>query len=170
MLRTLVATMGGTRLLELSFTDNGAATPTATPTAAGPSGGPSGGLGGGLGGGVGGLAAGVVAQVAAVVSPAQAASGTTAATTAGTTAAANTASDTTANAGAGATRRIYRLPVTLKVSGNWAELNALLEQIETRAPALHWQVLGLENSEWPAIQLTLYAHVRSLQPRWGTGP
>jgi DNA repair exonuclease SbcCD ATPase subunit len=63
--------------------------------------------------------------------------------------------------------RLYRLPITLKVSGNWAELQTLLGQIERHAQALQWQTLTLDNSEWPAIQLTLKAHVLSLQPRWG---
>ncbi len=65
------------------------------------------------------------------------------------------------------TRRLYRLPMTLKVSGNWAELGTLLTQIERHADALQWTSLSLDSSGWPAIELTLKAHVLSLQPRWG---
>ena len=72
---------------------------------------------------------------------------------------------TTSNAAG--TRRLYRLPISLKVSGNWSELQLLLTQIERHAQALQWQTLTLDNSEWPAIQLTLKAHVLSLEPRWG---
>ncbi len=124
VLRSVIATMGNTRLLELTFADDGA--------------------------------------------PA-----TAAAVTAGTAAAAGTAPAAAAQAAATASppaRRIYRLPVTLKVSGSWAELSNLLGQVESRAPALQWQTLSLDSNEWPAIQLTLRAHVRSLQPRWGAGP
>ena len=64
-------------------------------------------------------------------------------------------------------RRLYRLPITLKVSGSWSELQQLLGQIERHAQALQWQTLALDNQEWPAIQLTLKAHVLSLEPRWG---
>ena len=64
-------------------------------------------------------------------------------------------------------RRLYRLPITLKVSGSWPELQQLLGQIERHAQALQWQTLALDNQEWPAIQLTLKAHVLSLEPRWG---
>ena len=118
VLRSVIATMGNTRLLELTFADDGAAaTATGTGTAA---------------------AAVAAAPAAAAASP--------------------------------TARRIYRLPVTLKVSGSWAELSNLLGQLESRAPALQWQTLSLDSNEWPAIQLTLRAHVRSLQPRWGAGP
>ncbi len=72
-----------------------------------------------------------------------------------------------ATTGAAGTRRLYRLPISLKVSGNWSELQLLLTQIERHAQALQWQTLTLDNSEWPAIQLTLKAHVLSLEPRWG---
>ena len=72
---------------------------------------------------------------------------------------------TTSNAAG--TRRLYRLPISLKVSGSWSELQRLLTQIERHAQALQWQTLTLDNSEWPAIQLTLKAHVLSLEPRWG---
>ena len=72
---------------------------------------------------------------------------------------------TTSNAAG--TRRLYRLPISLKVSGSWSELQLLLTQIERHAQALQWQTLTLDNSEWPAIQLTLKAHVLSLEPRWG---
>ena len=64
-------------------------------------------------------------------------------------------------------RRFYRLPMTLKVSGSWAELSTLLTQIERHADGLQWTSLQLDNSQWPAIELTLKAHVLSLQPRWG---
>jgi len=131
VLRSVIATMGNTRLLELTFTDDGAAA----------------------------AAAGAAPAVAA---------------NAVVNAAANAAAPAAAIAAAGAAgpsaRRIYRLPVTLKVSGSWAELSSLLGQVENRAPALQWQTLSLDSNEWPAIQLTLRAHVRSLQPRWGAGP
>ncbi len=116
VLRTVVATMGSTRLLELSFTDD-SANPAGAPGAANAS---------------------------------------------------TTKADPAASAST-APRRIYRLPVTLKVSGSWPELSGVLTQIETRAPALQWQTMTLDSTEWPAIQLTLRAHVRSLQPRWGAG-
>ena len=128
VLRSVIATMGNTRLLELTFADDGAA---ATVTGTGT-----------------GTAAAAGAAPAAAVNAA---------------AAAAAAASLTA-------RRIYRLPVTLKVSGSWAELSNLLGQLESRAPALQWQTLSLDSNEWPAIQLTLRAHVRSLQPRWGAGP
>lgn len=80
-------------------------------------------------------------------------------------AAAGTAAVATSNTAG--TRRLYRLPISLKVSGNWSELQLLLTQIERHAQALQWQTLTLDNSEWPAIQLTLKAHVLSLEPRWG---
>lgn len=127
VLRSVIATMGNTRLLELTFADDGAAA-TATATA------------------------------------------TTTTTTGTGTAAAAVAAATAAAAASPTARRIYRLPVTLKVSGSWAELSNLLGQLESRAPALQWQTLSLDSNEWPAIQLTLRAHVRSLQPRWGAGP
>ncbi len=64
-------------------------------------------------------------------------------------------------------RRMYRLPISLKVSGQWDELNLLLTQIERHAQALQWASVTLDSTDWPAIQLTLKAHVLSLQPRWG---
>ena len=64
-------------------------------------------------------------------------------------------------------RRLYRLPITLKVSGSFDELHTLLTQIERHADALQWSALLLDNSDWPAIQLTLKAHVLSHEPRWG---
>ena len=64
-------------------------------------------------------------------------------------------------------RRLYRLPITLKVSGSFEELHTLLTQIERHADALQWSALTLDNSDWPAIQLTLKAHVLSHEPRWG---
>ncbi len=73
-------------------------------------------------------------------------------------------------AGTYAGRRLYQLPITLKVSGSWDELNLLLTQIERHAQALQWHSVELNNSQWPAIELTLKAHVTSLQPRWGENP
>jgi hypothetical protein len=63
--------------------------------------------------------------------------------------------------------RLYRLPITLKVSGTYEELHMLLTQIERHADALQWSSLTLDSSGWPAIQLTLKAHVLSPDPRWG---
>lgn len=125
VLRAVIATMGSTRLLELTFADDVSAAP------AGP-----------------------------VPADGMASAGATAAPGSGS---ASAATPTPA-------RRVYHLPVTLKVSGNWAELTSLLNQVESRAPALQWQTLSLDSNEWPAIQLTLRAHVRSLQPRWGAAP
>lgn len=65
------------------------------------------------------------------------------------------------------TPRLYRLPITLKVSGTYEELHMLLTQIERHAEALQWTTLTLDSSGWPAIQLTLKAHVLSPDPRWG---
>lgn len=72
-----------------------------------------------------------------------------------------------AAAAASGARRIHRLPITLKVSGSYDELQLLLSQVEQHAPALQWRSLELDSREWPAIQLTLKAHVPSLEPRWG---
>lgn len=74
------------------------------------------------------------------------------------------------SAGTAPARRIYQLPITLKVSGSWDELTQLLSLVESRAPALQWKTLSLDSSDWPAIQLTLRAQVPSLQPRWGAAP
>lgn len=63
--------------------------------------------------------------------------------------------------------RIHRLPISLKVAGSYDELQLLLSQIEQHAPALQWHSLELDSRDWPAIQLTLKAHVPSLEPRWG---
>jgi hypothetical protein len=60
------------------------------------------------------------------------------------------------------------LPITLKVSGSYEELHMLLTQIERHAEALQWSQLTLDSSGWPAIQLTLKAHVLSPDPRWGS--
>lgn len=68
---------------------------------------------------------------------------------------------------AGGLPRLYRLPVTLKVSGSYAELHTLLKQFEQHAQGLHWTQLQLDASRWPAIELTLQAHVLSTAPRWG---
>ena len=70
-------------------------------------------------------------------------------------------------AASAAGRRLYRLPITLKVSGSYDELQLLLTQIERHAEALQWASVSLDSSDWPAIQLTLKAHVLSLDPRWG---
>jgi Tfp pilus assembly protein PilO len=83
------------------------------------------------------------------------------------TAPATTAASTAAAHPVTPARRLYRLPMTLKVSGNWNELGTLLTQIERHADALQWTSLTLDSSAWPAIELTLKAHVLSLQPRWG---
>ena len=72
-----------------------------------------------------------------------------------------------AGAASAAARRLYRLPISLKVSGSYDELQLLLTQIERHADALQWQSVALDSTEWPAIQLTLKAHVLSLDPRWG---
>ena len=63
--------------------------------------------------------------------------------------------------------RLYRLPVTLKVSGSYAELHTLLTQFERHAQALRWTQLQLDATQWPAIELTLKAHVLSPTPHWG---
>ena len=83
-----------------------------------------------------------------------------------TTAATNSATNlpTTVQVGV---RRLHRLPITLKVSGSYSELHALLTQIERHADALQWTAFALDNTEWPAIQLTLKAFVLSHEPRWG---
>ena len=75
------------------------------------------------------------------------------------------AADATAATASG--RRLYRLPITLKVSGSYDELQTLLAQIDTHAPALQWSALALDGTQWPAIELTLKAYVLSLDPRWG---
>jgi Tfp pilus assembly protein PilO len=72
--------------------------------------------------------------------------------------------------GAAAGQRLYRLPITLKVSGSYAELHALLTQIERHADALLWQSVALDSKAWPEIELTLKAHVLSADPRWGANP
>ena len=80
----------------------------------------------------------------------------------------DTSGPAAAASGAEGMRRLYRLPITLKVSGSFEELHTLLTQIERHAEALQWASLTLDNSEWPAIQLTLKAHVLSHDPRWGS--
>jgi MSHA biogenesis protein MshJ len=75
--------------------------------------------------------------------------------------------DIAANAAVPVSARLYRLPITLKVSGTYEELQMLLTQIERHAQALQWSSLTLDSSEWPAIQMTLKAHVLSPDPRWG---
>jgi type II secretory pathway pseudopilin PulG len=79
----------------------------------------------------------------------------------------NTYSTPASAAVALASARLYRLPITLKVSGTYEELHMLLTQIERHADALQWSQLTLDSSGWPAIQLTLKAHVLSPDPRWG---
>jgi Tfp pilus assembly protein PilN len=145
VLRDVIATMGSTQLLELSFADDAAAASTrAAPGASG----------------MAAAARAVASALAPGATPQPAASAAGAGAGAAPAAAATAA----------APRRIYLLPVTLKVSGSWAELTRLLNEVEGRAPALQWQSLSLDSNGWPAIQLTLRAHVRSLQPRWGAGP
>lgn len=75
--------------------------------------------------------------------------------------------NTPISANSSTAKTLYRLPITLKVSGNWNELQQLLQQIERHADALQWNGLALDNSDWPAIQLTLKAHVWSHAARWG---
>jgi len=84
-------------------------------------------------------------------------------------AATTTAAAAAASAPAAALRHVHRLPITLKVAGSYDELQLVLAQIERHAEALQWTQLTLDNSEWPAIQLTLKAHVPSLSPSWGAG-
>lgn len=143
VLRDVIATMGSTQLLELSFADDASA--ASTRGAPGATGMPA-------------AARAVAAAFAPAVAPQPSAS------------AANPGAGPAAGATTMAPRRIYQLPVTLKVSGSWAELTRLLNEVEGRAPALQWQSLSLDSTGWPAIQLTLRANVRSLHPRWGAGP
>ncbi len=75
--------------------------------------------------------------------------------------------DAAAPAASAAARRLYRLPISIKVSGSYDELQLLLSQIERHAQALQWTSVALDGSAWPAIELTLKAHVLSLDPRWG---
>ena len=82
-------------------------------------------------------------------------------------AAASAPAATPGSPGSPGTRRLYRLPINLKVSGSYDELRLLLQQIERQADALQWTSLTLDNAEWPAIQLTLKAYVLSREPRWG---
>lgn len=70
-------------------------------------------------------------------------------------------------ASAAAPRRLYRLPITLKASGSYEELQRLLAQIEQDAQTLRWTSVTLDGNDWPAIQLTLKAHVLSREPLWG---
>lgn len=63
--------------------------------------------------------------------------------------------------------RLFRLPVTLTVAGNYDELQLLLTQIERHAEPVHWTSLQLDSTQWPSIQMTLKAHVLSPEPRWG---
>lgn len=72
-----------------------------------------------------------------------------------------------ASAAAAPASRRYRLPITLKVAGSYSDLQALLLAIEQHAQALQWQHITLDNARWPAIELTLKAHVLSREPRWG---
>lgn len=65
---------------------------------------------------------------------------------------------------------LHQLPVSLKVSGSWSELQSLLTQVERHAPALRWSKLTLDSAQWPAIELTLLGHAISTQPQWGRTP
>jgi Tfp pilus assembly protein PilO len=73
-----------------------------------------------------------------------------------------------ATAAAAPVRRLYRLPITIQVSGSYDDLSGLLTQIEHHAPALQWSLLSLDGSDWPSIRMTLKAHVPSLSARWGS--
>lgn len=69
---------------------------------------------------------------------------------------------------AGAQRRLYRLPVSLTVSGSYDDLQRLMQNIERDAPSLQWVSLSLDSSDWPAIKLTLRAQAVSLRPTWSS--
>ncbi|MBL8328663.1 MAG: type II secretion system protein M [Rubrivivax sp.] len=74
-------------------------------------------------------------------------------------------------ASAGATlagRRVYRLPLSLTVSGPYSDLQRLVAHIEKEAPSLQWTSFSLDSSDWPAIRLTLKAQAISLSPTWGS--
>ena len=64
---------------------------------------------------------------------------------------------------------LHRLPVTLRVNGSYAELQALMQRLEQEAQALQWTGLSLNSSRWPSVELTLKAYVYSTEPRWGGG-
>jgi MSHA biogenesis protein MshJ len=76
---------------------------------------------------------------------------------------------TSATTAAGTPPRLYRLPIVLRASGPWSELQQLLKEIERHAEQLHWVSVQLDSSAWPEIELTLKAQVLSLEPRWGSG-
>ena len=139
-LRAITATVGSARLLALDFAGDAAAPPGASASSALTA--PSAAL----------AAAGVSANGVLNNAPNNAP---------------NNFSTVAAGGGASATPRLYRLPITLKVSGTYEELHMLLTQIERHAEALQWSTLTLDSSGWPAIQLTLKAHVLSPDPRWG---
>ena len=63
---------------------------------------------------------------------------------------------------------LHRLPLTLKVSGPYADLQRLMGHIETQAPSLQWMSLTLDGSAWPSVQLTLRAQALSPRPTWGS--
>jgi Tfp pilus assembly protein PilO len=65
-------------------------------------------------------------------------------------------------------RRLYRLPVTLTVSGSYGELQGLLERIERDAPSLQWSSVSLDSQDWPSIRLTLRAQAVSNRPTWSS--
>jgi MSHA biogenesis protein MshJ len=95
----------------------------------------------------------------------------TAAAGAGTTSA--LASTATAGASAHPTplpsgQALHRLPLTLKVSGPYADLQRLMSHIEAQAPSLQWTSLTLDGGTWPSVQLTLRAQALSLRPTWGS--
>ncbi len=71
--------------------------------------------------------------------------------------------------GAG-TAGLHRLPVSLKVGGNWNELHSLLTQVERHAQSLHWSQLTLDSGKWPTIELTLKGYAISPSPHWGQTP
>lgn len=66
------------------------------------------------------------------------------------------------------TPALHRLPLTLKVSGPYADLQRLLSHIESQAPALQWTSLTLDGSTWPSVQLTLRAQALSPRATWGS--
>lgn len=63
---------------------------------------------------------------------------------------------------------LYRLPLMLKVSGPYADLQRLLGHIEAEAPSLQWTSLTLDGGTWPSVQMTLRAQAFSLKPHWGS--
>ena len=68
------------------------------------------------------------------------------------------------------TRKLYKLPITVKVSGSYQELQTVLSLFERHAESLQWTTLSLDGGDWPSIQMTLRAYVLSFEPRWGASP